>query len=229
MKHSPELGPRATKPECSILGKISGKKKGVVALEEEKGKEEDKEMDEVVKLPDKRGYPSSIQITVLKEEIKKVVLLCSCGRECDQNPDSTYKNKCEHCLEGMRCAVCNGYLYEKDSKDPLKLKRYWYRLIGNSLYSKMEKSLFIPIEYADKGVAEPESMQALTGAVIKDEGEVAIQKDTTLSSFVLILGMNPLRFYTVKIEEKQRWLRCIKDALGYCLFSDYYVLKVNWA
>ncbi len=68
------------------------------------------------------------------EAEKREIILCSCGRECDES-----MTECATCAAKFRGQTHVGYLYEKSEKQ--MLTRKWYKLLGDQLYRILPVSI----------------------------------------------------------------------------------------
>lgn len=95
-----------------------------------------------------------------------------------------------------------------------KLKKYWYSLLGKELYVYKSKS-----EEKHKG------MHNLVGVFIKDEPEEKFE-GTTLYPFKLVFPPCKGRiYYLLSQEEKDKWIKAIKEVVGYANLFDFYEIK----
>jgi hypothetical protein len=67
----------------------------------------------------------------------------------------------------------------------------------------------------------------LAGCFIKDTGVEVFSNKVKMYSFSLIFPQKTMKFFLCKNEEKEGWLKSIKDAIGYSSLYDYYTIEVN--
>ena len=138
---------------------------------------------------------------------QKVVVICSCGNEC---PAST-EGVCEKCANRIKSQSTQGYLYEKvDSKT---LNRLWCRLGGSQLY-----------RYKSKTSTESDSMYSLTGCFLNQGAPELVQKNVYVFPIIIHLGASKLTLYAVKKDDQDKWVKALKEAIGYSDLTDFYEL-----
>ena len=84
---------------------------------------------------------------------------------------------------------------------------------------------------------EYKEMHSLTGAFIKEELEEVFEKKQVLCPFSLCYLQRKETLYAANKEDRARWVKALKTAIGYASLSDYYEMKVlaalkarpNWA
>ncbi len=139
----------------------------------------------------------------------KAVVMCACGNECKDGDNGV----CKKCLEKLKTPSTEGYLYEKtDSKT---LNRFWYTLVGHHIY-----------RYNSKSDTENNGMYSLTGSFVREELAEIMQKKLPLYPLRIYFGPTQLVLYAIKKEECDKWVKALKEAIGYSNLSDYYELKV---
>ncbi len=115
-------------------------------------------------------------------------------------------------------------MYEMNKSNPGELNRYWFSLLGKDLYRTLWDNIWA--EYRAKTDALHERLYSLTGTFIKDEGAEQFSKKTTLHCFSLFFSQQSMKLYTIKSEEKDGWVRALKEAIGYSNLYDYYTIGV---
>lgn len=68
-------------------------------------------------------------------------------------------------------------------------------------------------------------MHSLVGTFIREELEEMFDKKTVLYPFNLCFVQNRKTFYTQRREERNEWVKHLKEAIGYSSLCDYYELK----
>eukprot|EP00826_Nyctotherus_ovalis_P063776 TRINITY_DN9353_c0_g2_i2.p1 TRINITY_DN9353_c0_g2~~TRINITY_DN9353_c0_g2_i2.p1 ORF type:complete len:309 (+),score=103.71 TRINITY_DN9353_c0_g2_i2:1413-2339(+) len=68
-------------------------------------------------------------------------------------------------------------------------------------------------------------MLSLAGTFIKEELEEIADKKTALFPFSICFVKKKTTFYTVKKNEREEWVKYLKEAIGYSNLHDYYELK----
>ena len=68
-------------------------------------------------------------------------------------------------------------------------------------------------------------MHSLVGTFIKEELEEAFDKKTVLYPISLCFVQNKKTFYTIKKEDRNEWIKHLKEAIGYSSLYDFYELK----
>ena len=66
----------------------------------------------------------------------------------------------------------------------------------------------------------------LIGSLINDNFEDLVVTKFRMYTFELITGHSKIRLYTLKKEEKDKWVQYLKEAIGYSNLTDFYVLDV---
>ena len=69
-------------------------------------------------------------------------------------------------------------------------------------------------------------LYSLVGSFVKDEGTGALRKKLTVHSFTLTFTEQSLTFYTIKLEDKDGWVKALKKAIGYSNLNDFYSIGV---
>lgn len=96
-----------------------------------------------------------------------------------------------------------------------KYKRYWFCLLGKELYC-----------YRKKDEEKHKGMHSLVGVYIREEREEVLENNTTLYPFKLIFPPNKGRsYYLLSKDERDNWVRVIKNAIGYSSIEDFYEIK----
>jgi len=70
-------------------------------------------------------------------------------------------------------------------------------------------------------------MFSLTGSLVREELAEIMQKKLPLYPLRIFFGPSQLLLYAIKLEERAKWVKAIKEAIGYSNLSDYYEMKVN--
>ena len=68
-------------------------------------------------------------------------------------------------------------------------------------------------------------MSTLVGTIIKEELEEVIDSKTILFPFSIYVGNKGKTYYALKKEEKDKWVRAIREVLGCYNLNDYYEMK----
>jgi tRNA A-37 threonylcarbamoyl transferase component Bud32 len=92
-----------------------------------------------------------------------------------------------------------------------KLKGYWYRLRNRDLYY-----------YKRESDEKYKGMYALTNVFLREEEPEPYDENNYVYSFTLIFVSKERRFYCLKKDEYDEWVKVIKSALGYYSISTYY-------
>ncbi len=71
-----------------------------------------------------------------------------------------------------------------------------------------------------------EKLYSLTGTFIKDNGMEQFSKKLIVYAFTLFFDQQSLKLYTIKKEEKDAWVKALKEAIGYSNLYDYYTIGV---
>jgi hypothetical protein len=97
-----------------------------------------------------------------------------------------------------------------------KFKRYWFCLLGKELY-----------QYRKKDEEKHKGMHSLVGAYIREDKEELLDNGTTIVyPFKLIFPPNKGRtYYLLSKEERDSWVKVIKNAIGYSSLEDFYDIK----
>jgi hypothetical protein len=94
-----------------------------------------------------------------------------------------------------------------------KLKKYWIALIGKDIYY-----------YKSDKKEDLQGMHNLSGCFIKENSEKLIDGQTYYS-FSVIFSSKTRNYYTTNRDEMKKWISCLKDAIGYQSFFDFYTLS----
>ena len=62
--------------------------------------------------------------------------------------------------------------------------------------------------------------------MVREELAEIMQKKLPLYPFKLFFGQTQLALYALKQEERAKWVKALKDAIGYANLSDFYDMKV---
>lgn len=103
-----------------------------------------------------------------------------------------------------------GYLLRKVKKKN-KLKKEWFSLLGGELYY-----------YRNKKDSQHKNLYVLVGVYIIKEEEELFQNELKLFPFSLVFPHKSRTFYLIKEEERDDWVRILKEVVGYADFNDYY-------
>ena len=69
-------------------------------------------------------------------------------------------------------------------------------------------------------------MHSLVGAYIREEKEEQLENGTTVYPFKLIFPPNKGRtYYLLSKEERDSWVKVIKNAIGHSNLEDFYEIK----
>jgi hypothetical protein len=82
------------------------------------------------------------------------------------------------------------------------------------------------VGYKSKEDQQTKRTHSLIGTFVKEELEEIFDKRTVLFPFSLNFLHNKITFHAIKKDEKNGWIKALKDALGYANLYDYYELKV---
>ena len=74
---------------------------------------------------------------------------------------------------------------------------------------------------------ECKKMRALTGVFIKEELEEVLDKKQVLCPFSLCFLQRKETLYATNKEDRAKWVKALKAAIGYASLSDFYELKVG--
>lgn len=121
------------------------------------------------------------------------------------------QTQCPECLSKSAGKEVSGYLYLKSEN---KLKRYWFKMVNKCLFM-----------YENTDDQNHKAMTSLQGTVIKEELEEIIDAKTVLHPFSIYIGNKGKTYYALKKDEKTKWLKSIREAIGCYSFSDYYDMK----
>jgi hypothetical protein len=94
-----------------------------------------------------------------------------------------------------------------------KLKKYWIAIIAKDIYY-----------YKSEKRDDLQGMHNLSGCFIKENSE-KLMDGQTYYSFSVIFSSKTRNYYTTSREEMKKWINCLKDAIGYQSFFDYYTLS----
>ena len=83
------------------------------------------------------------------------------------------------------------------------------------------------LEYKSKTDSAHEKLYSLSGGFVKDEGTEQFSKKLTVYSFTLYFAQKSMKLYTIKKEEKDGWVKALKEAIGYSNLYDYYIIGVR--
>lgn len=97
---------------------------------------------------------------------------------------------------------------------PLLEKTYIVRKVNNI------------IGYKTKESTTHDKIFTLAGCFIKDSGVEIFSSKVKMYSFSLIFPQKTMKFFLCKNEEKEGWLKSIKDSIGYSSLYDYYTIEV---
>jgi serine/threonine protein kinase len=103
-----------------------------------------------------------------------------------------------------------GYLLRK-AKKKNKLKKEWFSLLGCELYY-----------YASKKETQHKNLYILVGVYIIAEEQELFQNELKLHPFTLVFPHKTRTFYLIKEEERNRWVKALKECVGYSDFFDFY-------
>ena len=84
----------------------------------------------------------------------------------------------------------------------------------------------ILLEFKTKEDTNYQKIFTLTGSFVKDGGMEKFSSKVTMYSFSLIFPQKTMKFYVTKSEEKEGWLKSIKEAIGYSSLYDFYKIEV---
>jgi hypothetical protein len=84
-------------------------------------------------------------------------------------------------------------------------------LLGKELYS-----------YKNFGDSKHKVMKSLSGVYIKEEANTLHETGEPLFPFTLIFPNKRRIYYLKSLEEKNKWVNAIKNAIGYSSLSDFY-------
>lgn len=93
---------------------------------------------------------------------------------------------------------------------------------------ELVKINFFEIEYKSKTDITHEKLYSLVGAFVKDDGMEQFSKKVNVFAFTLYFAQKSVKFYTIKKEEKDCWVKAIKEAIGYSNLYDYYTIGVSF-
>lgn len=131
--------------------------------------------------------------------------ICICGRMPVKGDGDDCCPLCE-----KKDVKMEGYLLRK-AKKKNKLKKEWFSLLGRELYY-----------YRSKKESQHKSVYVLVGVyIIKEETEV-FQDELTLYPFTLVFPHKTRTFYLIKVEERDKWVKVLKEVVGYSDFFDFY-------
>jgi serine/threonine protein kinase len=85
--------------------------------------------------------------------------------------------------------------------------------------------LYYSIGYTNKDEKQAEQMHSLVGTFIKEELDEIINKKMVVYPFSLRFVQNKKTFYSIRKEDKDEWIKNLKEAIGYSSLYDYYELK----
>ena len=148
-----------------------------------------------------------------------VITYCACGQLCVKG-----KTQCAKCEIKASPLLLSGYLYETDNDSPDKLNRFYYSLMGKDLYSKVNVCEFLGYRKKESNVHD--KIYTLAGSFVKDSGIEKFANNVTMHSFSLIFPQKTMKFFVCKVEEKEGWLKSIKQAIGYSSLYDFYKIEV---
>ena len=63
--------------------------------------------------------------------------------------------------------------------------------------------------------------------MVKEELAEVMQKKLPLFPFKLFFGQTQLALYSIRQDERTKWVKAMKEAIGYANLSDFYDMKVN--
>ena len=69
-------------------------------------------------------------------------------------------------------------------------------------------------------------MYSLAGVLIREELPELVQVKLPLYPFRLFFGPHQVVLYALKREEREKWIKALKEEIGYSNLSDYYEIKV---
>lgn len=103
-----------------------------------------------------------------------------------------------------------GYLLRKTRKKS-KLKKEWFNLLRKELYY-----------YRSKKENQYKNLYILIGVYISREQEELFQNERKLFPFSLAFPHKHRPFYLIKKARRDKWVRVLKEVVGYVDFFDYY-------
>ncbi len=68
-------------------------------------------------------------------------------------------------------------------------------------------------------------MYSLAGCFVREELHEVLSSKQVLYPFTLIFGETRMKLYAVKLEEKTRWMKVLKETLNYSSLLDFYDIK----
>lgn len=71
-----------------------------------------------------------------------------------------------------------------------------------------------------------DKIYTLYGSFVKDGGMETFDKKVTMHCFILFFQQKTIKFYLCRSEDKESWLKIIKEAIGYSSLYDYYRIEV---
>ena len=92
-----------------------------------------------------------------------------------------------------------------------KLKGYWYKLRNRDLYY-----------YKKESDEKYKGMYTLTNVFLREEEPEPYDENNYVYSFTLIFVSKERRFYCLKKEDYDEWVKILKQAIGYYSISTYY-------
>ncbi len=70
-------------------------------------------------------------------------------------------------------------------------------------------------------------MRLLTGAFVKEMTAEVVNAKTIIHPFILQIGNVKTKYYAYKRDDQQRWIKCIREVIGYSNLEDFYEIEVR--
>ena len=121
------------------------------------------------------------------------------------------QEECDICKENQ--SKLEGYLLRKvEVKN--KLKKLWFSLLGKELYC-----------YRSKRDVRHRNLYILAGVYIVKEPKEMFMDELELFPFTLVFPHRKRTFHSTSEEERDNWVKTLKEAIGYTDFFDFYEIK----